>query len=86
MLLCFRLARRYERGSLQVLNQLKLPHETEYVDVQGASDAFSTIQTMMVSAAAKTDTWRSTPYSSSNTAVAVRLLPDVRILRFGAEY
>eukprot|EP00904_Undaria_pinnatifida_P005086 jgi/Undpi1/1707/HiC_scaffold_11.g05097.m1 len=39
---------RYERGSLQVLNQLKLPHETVYVDILGASDAFSAIQTMMV--------------------------------------
>ncbi|CAN0381178.1 unnamed protein product, partial [Laminaria digitata] len=43
---------RYQRGSFQVLNQLKLPHETVYVDVLGASDAFSAIQTMMVSAPA----------------------------------
>ncbi|CAM9656515.1 unnamed protein product [Ectocarpus fasciculatus] len=39
---------RYTRGSLQVLNQLKLPHETEYVDVRGAGDAFDAIKTMMV--------------------------------------
>ncbi|CAM9489765.1 unnamed protein product, partial [Ectocarpus sp. 8 AP-2014] len=39
---------RYTRGSLQVLNQLKLPHETEYVDVRGAEDAFDAIKTMMV--------------------------------------
>ncbi|CAN0240793.1 unnamed protein product, partial [Ectocarpus sp. 12 AP-2014] len=39
---------RYTRGSLQVLNQLKLPHETKYVDVRGAEDAFDAIKTMMV--------------------------------------
>ena len=39
---------RYSRGSLQVLNQLKLPHETEYVDISGAEDAFKAIKTMMV--------------------------------------
>ncbi len=42
-------APRYSRGSLQVLNQLKLPHETEYVPVCGAEDAFQAIKTMMVS-------------------------------------
>ncbi|CAN0541295.1 unnamed protein product, partial [Scytosiphon promiscuus] len=39
---------RYSRGTLQVLNQLKLPHETVYVDILGASDAFSAIKNMMV--------------------------------------
>ena len=39
---------RYSRGSLQVLNQLKLPHETEYVEIAGAEDAFKAIKTMMV--------------------------------------
>lgn len=42
------LLRRYSRGSLQVLNQLKLPHETEYVDVSGAEDAFNVIKSMTV--------------------------------------
>lgn len=44
----FNPAVRYSRGSLQVLNQLKLPYETEYVDVLGADDAFKAIKTMMV--------------------------------------
>lgn len=39
---------RYNRGSLQVLNQLKLPHDTEYVEVLGAEEAFKAIKTMMV--------------------------------------
>eukprot|EP00752_Nemacystus_decipiens_P005063 g4597.t1 len=39
---------RYSRGSLQVLNQLKLPHQTEYVDIAGVEDAFKAIKTMMV--------------------------------------
>lgn len=47
---------RYSRGSLQVLNQLKLPHETEYVDISGAEDAFKAIKTMMVGKAKLTST------------------------------
>lgn len=45
---CMAIHARYSRGSLQVLNQLKLPHETEYVDILGVEDAFRAIKTMMV--------------------------------------
>ncbi|CAM9700278.1 unnamed protein product, partial [Discosporangium mesarthrocarpum] len=39
---------KYERGSLAVLDQLKLPHETLYIDVLGAEDAFTVIREMKV--------------------------------------
>lgn len=35
-----------------MLNQLKLPHDTEYVDIHGAQDAFDAIKTMMVGVSA----------------------------------
>ena len=38
----------YSRGALQVLDQLKLPHEKVYIDVHSAEDAWSTIRTMQV--------------------------------------
>ena len=39
---------RYSRGSLSVIDQLKLPHELVYVDVKTTEDAWSTIRTMQV--------------------------------------
>ena len=38
----------YERGSLQVIDQLKLPHELEFLPVRNADDAWSVIRTMQV--------------------------------------
>eukprot|EP00411_Alexandrium_monilatum_P005549 CAMPEP_0175302682 /NCGR_PEP_ID=MMETSP0093-20121207/62312_1 /TAXON_ID=311494 /ORGANISM="Alexandrium monilatum, Strain CCMP3105" /LENGTH=68 /DNA_ID=CAMNT_0016599001 /DNA_START=26 /DNA_END=229 /DNA_ORIENTATION=- len=39
---------RYTRGSLQVLDQLKLPHEKEYVDVPDAEAAWGVVKNMQV--------------------------------------
>lgn len=39
---------RYKRGSLQVLDQLLLPHETKYVEVLGVEDAWKVIRSMQV--------------------------------------
>jgi methylthioribose-1-phosphate isomerase len=39
---------KYSRGSLEVLDQLLLPHETKYVPVNGVNDAWSVIRTMQV--------------------------------------
>jgi methylthioribose-1-phosphate isomerase len=38
----------YTRGSLQVLDQLKLPHETSYLTISNSEDAWSVIRTMQV--------------------------------------
>ena len=38
----------YSRGALKVLDQLKLPHEKVFIDVETAEDAWSTIRTMQV--------------------------------------
>lgn len=38
----------YSRGKLKVIDQLKLPHELVYIDVNTAEDAWSTIRTMQV--------------------------------------
>ncbi|TKA68671.1 Methylthioribose-1-phosphate isomerase [Friedmanniomyces simplex] len=37
---------RYKPGSLQILNQLKLPHQVEYDDVKGSEDGWHTIKDM----------------------------------------
>ena len=39
---------RYQPGSLQVLNQLKLPHQDEYDDLRTAEDAWHAIREMRV--------------------------------------
>lgn len=39
---------RYTRGDLKVIDQLKLPHELEYVPVATAEDAWTVIRTMQV--------------------------------------
>eukprot|EP00413_Alexandrium_margalefii_P043796 CAMPEP_0204588670 /NCGR_PEP_ID=MMETSP0661-20131031/48749_1 /ASSEMBLY_ACC=CAM_ASM_000606 /TAXON_ID=109239 /ORGANISM="Alexandrium margalefi, Strain AMGDE01CS-322" /LENGTH=372 /DNA_ID=CAMNT_0051598501 /DNA_START=32 /DNA_END=1150 /DNA_ORIENTATION=+ len=39
---------RYTRGSLQVLDQLKLPHEKEYVDVPDSEAAWGVVKSMQV--------------------------------------
>ena len=39
---------RYARGSLQVIDQLKLPHECEYVPVTTSEEAWSVIKKMQV--------------------------------------
>lgn len=39
---------KFQEGRLQVLDQLKLPHEFEYIDVAGVDDAFHVIKTMKV--------------------------------------
>jgi methylthioribose-1-phosphate isomerase len=37
---------RYQPGSLQILNQLKLPHQVEYDDVRNAEDGWHAIKDM----------------------------------------
>jgi methylthioribose-1-phosphate isomerase len=37
---------RYQPGSLQILNQLKLPHQEEYDDVRGSEDGWHAIRDM----------------------------------------
>ena len=37
---------RYKPGSLQILNQLKLPHQTEYDKVKGSEDGWHAIKDM----------------------------------------
>jgi methylthioribose-1-phosphate isomerase len=37
---------RYKPGSLQILNQLKLPHQTEYDEVKGSEDGWHAIKDM----------------------------------------
>lgn len=39
---------RYTRGKLSVIDQLKLPHELEYIDVVSTQDAWNVIRTMQV--------------------------------------
>jgi len=39
---------KYERGSLKVLDQLLLPHDTQYIDVKDSKDAWSVIRNMQV--------------------------------------
>ena len=39
---------KYERGKLQILDQLRLPHEEVYVEIKTSSDAFQAIKTMQV--------------------------------------
>lgn len=39
---------KYSRGSLTVLDQLLLPHETKYLPVLGVNDAWTVIRTMQV--------------------------------------
>ena len=39
---------KYERGQLQILDQLLLPHTTEFKDVKGSEDAFHVIRDMNV--------------------------------------
>ena len=39
---------KYERGRLQILDQLRLPHEEVYVDIKTSSDAFKAIKSMQV--------------------------------------
>jgi len=39
---------KYERGKLEVLDQLKLPHEFVYDDVSTCEEAFDSIKSMRV--------------------------------------
>jgi hypothetical protein len=39
---------RYTRGSLEILDQLRLPHQSIYVQIKSCSDAFSAIKRMVV--------------------------------------
>jgi len=39
---------RYTRGSLTILNQLRLPHATEYVPISSCDDAYGAIKRMVV--------------------------------------
>ena len=39
---------KYERGKLEILDQLRLPHEEVFVDIKLSSDAFKAIKTMQV--------------------------------------
>lgn len=39
---------RYRRGSLTILDQLRLPHVSEYVTISDCRDAFSAIERMVV--------------------------------------
>lgn len=39
---------RYERGKLEILDQLKLPYEEIFVDITGPEDAFAAIKRMQV--------------------------------------
>jgi len=39
---------KYETGSLQIIDQLKLPNELEYIPVNSSEDAWSVIRTMQV--------------------------------------
>lgn len=38
----------YKNGRLRILDQLKLPHESVYVDINGVDDGFQAIRTMQV--------------------------------------
>lgn len=39
---------KYTRGSLKILDQLKLPHQTEYVDIKTSKDGYVAILNMVV--------------------------------------
>ena len=39
---------KYERGKLQILDQLRLPHEEVYIDISEPRDAFKAIKSMQV--------------------------------------
>lgn len=39
---------RYERGSLSILDQLQLPHQSIYVPIKTSEDAFAAIKNMVV--------------------------------------
>lgn len=44
---------KYQRGKLEVLDQLKLPHEFEYEDVTSCEMAFDCIKAMRVRGTAR---------------------------------
>lgn len=39
---------KYTRGELWILDQLKLPHESEYVEIKTSKDGYSAIHSMVV--------------------------------------
>ena len=39
---------KYRRGKLQILDQLQLPHEEQYIDINEPSNAFKAIKSMQV--------------------------------------
>lgn len=43
------LAIKYERGHLEILNQLVLPHKSVYEEIRGVEDGWQAIRTMKVS-------------------------------------
>lgn len=46
---------RYRSGSLQILNQLLLPHETVFDEIRSVRDGYEAIKTMKVRKARSTD-------------------------------
>lgn len=52
---------RYERGKLEVLDQLRLPHENHYDDVSTSEEAFDCIKTMRVRGTMRGDLHRENP-------------------------
>lgn len=45
------LAIKYQRGHLEILNQLALPHKSVYEEIRGVEDGWQAIKTMKVSEA-----------------------------------
>ena len=45
------LAINYQRGHLEILNQLVLPHKSVYEEIRGVEDGWQAIKTMKVSEA-----------------------------------
>lgn len=43
------LAIKYQRGHLEILNQLLLPHKSVYEEIKGVEDGWQAIRTMKVS-------------------------------------
>ena len=39
---------RYQRGSLEILDQLKLPDQSVYISIQSVDDAWKAIHTMSI--------------------------------------
>ncbi|KAJ3097320.1 S-methyl-5-thioribose-1-phosphate isomerase [Phlyctochytrium bullatum] len=69
---------RYERGSLQILNQLLLPFESVYEDVKGVEDGHAAIKTMKVRGVIR-PSWLAAPAIAIVAALALAVEVHIQL-------